>query len=204
MLRKQGTLKKKSLARKLKGFQKENKMKKTIAILLVLVLAGTGLFAAAVDATVGETATITVKTKVDGTALFGVSKNALVVADYLKASTFSSKVKSNVTKNFGNINNLKTEQTVGYLSGFNSTLSDVYIGVGISTLVNQDPGNTATPLTLTLNVDTTTERFKIAKAGAVRGTLSSVEITVIGNEAAIDLAPQGQYLSTITFTITND
>lgn len=53
-------------------------MKKTIAILLILVLAGFGLFATGVDdSKLANEATINLTTAVTGRALFGVSTNKL-------------------------------------------------------------------------------------------------------------------------------
>lgn len=172
-------------------------MKKTIAILLVLVIAGVGLFAAGVEGALTNTATIKVTTSVAGIALFGVSSDALVAADYADATTFTEKVSDTVTKNFTNINDLKTEQTVGYLSGFNSTNASVNLTVGISTLAHTT-NMSATPLTLTVSP---TVNQVVPAATTVRGILESVAIKVTGVTAEIDLAPAGSYESTITFTV---
>jgi hypothetical protein len=172
-------------------------MKKTIAILLVLVIGMVGVWADGVENTLGNEAEIVITTSVTPVALFGVSAAALVEADYANATAFNGKVSASITKDIADINTLKALTTVGWLSGFNNTGTKFTLSVSITDLVNQDIA-TADPLSLTVTPSTNQE---VPAATDVRGKLDSVEIKVQGVEAEIDLAPAGDYEATITFEV---
>ena len=179
-------------------------MKKTIiALLLVLAIVSVNVFAEGpVDAsTLGNTTSIKVTAGVTGVALFGVSEAALVPADFLSETAFKGKTLSTITKNFTDLTSLKTAQSVGYLSGFNTTNSAVKISVSVSDLVNTDSED-ANDIALTVTPSTSENPLIITAANETAGSLASTEITVVATTPAqIDVAPAGKYTATVTFTV---
>ncbi|MDY0289710.1 MAG: hypothetical protein RBR15_12865 [Sphaerochaeta sp.] len=180
-------------------------MKKTIAILLVLILAGFGLFATGVDGSVLDNkATIKLTTAVTGRALFGVSESKLGDGKFADWETFTNAVADNITTAIADIDTLKEKQTIGWLSGFNNTDSMVYLSASATNLTRTGAVATDPSIELELNVDTAVAGASIQLPGAtggVRGKLDSLKIRVKGNEEQIGLAPVGTYTATITFTV---
>lgn len=180
-------------------------MKKTIAILLILVLAGFGLFATGVDgSTQANKATINLTTAVTGRALFGVSTNKLADGKFADWETFTNAVAANIATEIADIDDLKEKQTIGWLSGFNNTTNTVFLSASATNLTRTGAAATDPSIELELNVDTATAGASIQLPGAtsgVRGKLDSLKIRVKGDAVQIGLAPVGTYTSTITFTV---
>ena len=173
-------------------------MKKTIAILLVLVIGMTGVFAAGVDGlTDDNTATINLTVSVDEVALFGVSEAALVAADYLSTAAFTAKVNSTMNVATQAMTGFKSAKHIGYLSGINNSLGPVTLDITTTPFTSE----TASSASIGLTVSPTTAT--IVAANSNLGTLASTSITIVETTAgSIDLAPAADdYTATITITV---
>ena len=190
-------------------------MKKTIAILLVLVLAGVGLFAVGEDLTTGNgTAKLIFSTTIAPSVIFGVSEGA--ISTFTSSSVFSALVDSSYSSVI-TLANLATSggYTVGYISGFNNTKTAVSIAVSSTNLalittaavegVGEVLSTTAIiPIDITAPASHATVTIPAADGTTnpgAPGTLST-EFKVVATQADIDLAAAGEYKATITFTAT--
>jgi len=179
-------------------------MKKTIAILLVLIIAGVGLFAAAEDGTIlTNTAIIRIETEATGRALFGVSSSALTT-QFSDWSSFNNAVTDDLLVTaLADIDDFLTPRGIGWLSGFNSTNTAFSLSATAAPLTD---GTYTIPLTLYLGgvVTTTAKTVVPGVTGGIRGKLDSRQVQVKGNAAQIGLAPVGTYTSTITFEVVSN
>lgn len=184
-------------------------MKKTIAILLVLVLAGVGLFATT-GAETNASNTIVLTTSVAAESYFGVSEGVIEASSFLSTAAFvaDENVVSTITVASQPMSNFKATAEaangpiVGYLSGINNTTAKVYLGIGIGSFASSTLTG-ETPIALTVTPDTTTARQEIPAASTILGTLKNVPIRVRETTAgSIDLAPAAEdYSATITVTV---
>lgn len=166
-------------------------MKKITAILLILVLAGFGLFAA-VDNTKSD-ATIKVKTVVADYSAFGVSSVAVGSDAFKTIAAFQSAVGSNVDTTIAMLD-LTGFVFVGNLSGINNTATPVGLTLSTTDLVS---GTNKVALTLS-----TYEETIAASADSSFGTLENVAIEIKETTAgAAALAPAGTYNATITISL---
>ena len=167
-------------------------MKKTfIALLLVLAIVSVNVFA--------DDATIVVKASTEGKTLFGVSAAALTPTDYASESAFTNAISNSITSGNHDLLDFINDVSVGYLSGFNTTTSEVYLSISAGDgLINDD--NDSIKIALTVSPD---ENQKIEAANTTPGTLHSVQIKVKGSSSNdVESAPAGSYTGTITFAVT--
>lgn len=191
------------LHRSKRASKKENKMKKTIAILLVLVLAGVGLFAA--DGAPGSTdkAVINLTTKISAFAAFGLTTS---VATDLDDNDFSNLAAFNLATEDEITFNTTTDMydfvdgtIVGKLHGINNNIIDIDLAIAIVPFTTSDDENASIPLAVS------PETATISAADGVLGTLRNQAITVSALKADIDLAPASEnYTSTVTITVTTE
>lgn len=179
-------------------------MKKILALLLILVVASVGLFAddPAPVVTPGD-ATIIITTTKSGVVLFGVSAAPLASSAFASKTAFSgSGVNTSLEKEI-DIENLIEEDgiIVGYFSGFNSTKNAVSVSVTVSPLTNGALGSESVSITLVASNPLEDEEIIIPAATNEREILENTPITVKANSSEIDLAPEGNYTATITFTV---
>jgi hypothetical protein len=164
-------------------------MKKTIAILLVLVIGMAGVFAA--DATIpANTADIVVNASVVNQALFGVSGEALLETAFDSIDAFSAAIVDSLSvttqplANFKATTEVPDGPIVGYLSGINNTGTTVNLGI--------------TTIALTVSPATS----QISAAAGQLSTLENVAISLTETTpGSIDLAPAADYQATITITV---
>lgn len=169
-------------------------MKKITAILLVLVLAGFGLFAA-VDHTKSD-ATIKVETVVADFSAFGVSSLAIGDDAFKTTAAFQGAVSSSVDTTIAMLS-LTDYVLVGHLSGINNTAAAVTLGLSVEPLTS---GSNTVDLTLS-----TTEQVIPASANSAFGTLKNTPVKVKeATTGAAALAPAGTYTTTITITLTTN
>ncbi len=168
-------------------------MKKITAILLVLVLAGFGLFAATVDNTKAD-ATVKVETVVSDFSAFGVSSAEVGADAFTSIAKFQGSVSSSVDTTIDMLA-LNDFVQVGHLSGINNTSAPVKLYLSVEDLVS---GDNRVGLTLS-----TYEQTIAASANSAFGTLKNTLIKVKESTAgAAALAPAGTYTSTITISMT--
>ncbi len=163
-------------------------MKKSIAILLILVLATVGLFAA-VDNDKKD-ATIKINALVNDYSAFGVSKTAVIENGFRSIALFQGSVSSSVDKSVDMLA-LGSFVDVGFLSGINNTASAVNLSITIADLVS----GTDTVAMLVSPTTTSIAASADSKFGTLRNTVISVKEATTG--AAV-LAPAGSYSTTVT------
>ena len=185
-------------------------MKKTIAILLVLVLAGAGLFAETTTFTAGSVdglspstaaANINLTTTVANQVLFGLSVAGSNIDSTAKDSftIFSQKAKSIINITDTTLEQFRSAKEIGRLSGLSNLSTAV-------TLYLSTPGfetaDVTTPIIpLTLSIDTAT--IPAATAG-ILGFLDSAVIEAhVTTSTQIDLAPAATYTATVKISIVN-
>jgi hypothetical protein len=174
-------------------------MKKTIAILLVLVIGMAGVFAA--DATIpANTADIVVNASVVNQALFGVSGEALLETAFDSIDAFSAAIVDSLSvttqplANFKATTEVPDGPIVGYLSGINNTGTTVNLGITTTDFTS----TSATPIALTVSPATS----QISAAAGQLSTLENVAISLTETTpGSIDLAPAADYQATITITV---
>ncbi len=183
-------------------------MKKTIAILLILVIGMVGVFAegeGGVDTTTtGAKATIDLKTKVVAYAAFGVTKSDTVLAntDFANYETFMDSVYANVVYNNrpdGTMSDFVGEDSpvVGYLHGISNQLSDVNLHLYVDPFTTTDDEDASIALTVTPTTAT------IAYVAGTRGYLANEPIKVFAKKTDVDLAPASDnYETTIRIVVT--
>ena len=171
-------------------------MKKAIAILLVLVLAGAGLFAASSGLTgSSDASTIELTTTVAQFASFGVTATDVDEANFKTKALFDSAVNTNITKSV-NMLDLVSAVEVGKLSGINNTAAVVSLTITTTALVSG---------TNSVNLDVLPASATIPAAGSSAfGTLKNTVITVKeATSGAAALAPAGDYVATVTIQLTS-
>ncbi|MDY0287801.1 MAG: hypothetical protein RBR15_03145 [Sphaerochaeta sp.] len=167
-------------------------MKKITAILLILVLAGFGLFAAVDNSK--EAATIKVKTVVADFSAFGVSSLAVGDDAFKTIAAFQGAVSSNVDTAIAMLS-LNDFVLVGHLSGINNTTAPVALGLSISDLES----GTSNKVALTLSTYAQTiDASKDSKFGTLKNIPISIKEATVGAAA---LAPAGTYNATITISL---
>lgn len=175
-------------------------MKKTISILLVLVLAGASLFAMVAAAPEQGEQTdpvaIQLETRVKQISAFGLSKVALEASDFLSVKKFTSAIKPEIKQNIEMLD-LDKFVDVGFLSGINNTRGKIALYVTVSDLVSRNDNNR-------VSLDVRPDQKHIpAAANNAFGVLDNVVIKVkelVDGSAA--LAPAGLYTGTITISLT--
>ena len=166
-------------------------MKKSIAILLILVLATVGLFAA-VDNDKKD-ATIKINALVNDYSAFGVSKTAVVENGFKSIALFQKSVSSSVDTKVEMLD-LHSSVKVGFLSDINNTTGKVKLSITIADLVS-DNGKIAMLVSPT---EATIAPSASSKFGTLQNTLIQVKEKETGAAA---LAPAGTYTTTITISL---
>ncbi len=172
-------------------------MKKTIAILLVLLLAGLSIFATETPvASTEDPATILVKSKVADFSAFGVTLEKITHSNAFNSIVeFQEKVSSSVSKTVSMLE-LKDPTLVGYLSGINNTATPVALTVSVGDLAS---GTNSIELKLQASAT-----FIPAAASSKFGTLKDFPIKVQEKTAGkAALAPAGTYSATVTISLTS-
>ena len=171
-------------------------MKKSIAILLVLVLASVGLFAVVAAPTVDndtKSATINITTNVPDYSSFGVSLNKVESGSFKSIATFQDAVKTSVDTKVEMLS-LHTYVEVGFLSGINNTKSEVELSVTIGDLVSGKDS-------VAMLVSPSSATIKHA-SNSKFGTLQNESIQVKeATSGAAALAPAGTYTTTVTIAL---
>ena len=166
-------------------------MKKSIAILLILVLAGFGLFAD-VDNTKTD-ATIEINSLVAGFSAFGVSSSRVNADGFKSIANFQGAVSSSVAKEVIMLE-LHSLVGVGFLSGLNNTKNVVKLTITIDDMIS---GKDKVAMMVT-----PTKIAIAASADSKFGTLQNQLIEVKEKEAgAAALAPAGTYTTTVTIAL---
>ena len=168
-------------------------MKKTIAILLILILAGFGLFATVVNND-KDPASIKVSSEVAQYSSFGVSLKTISNHDVTSIARFEKAVSSSIDKDVDMLK-LYGNLEVGFLSGVNNTKNPITLAISISDLVSGDNA-------VAMEVESSEEIIPGAKNNAF-GVLQNARIKIhekVRGTAA--LAPAGNYKATITINLT--
>lgn len=164
-------------------------MKKTILILLVLILATFTIIAADSDKT------IEIKANVAEYSVFGVSLTELSHDTFKSVALFESAIKSSVEKSI-DILDLKGRVGVGYVSGINNTSNAVKIFVTTSDLVS---GNNTIGLKVVSAYNVFIPAASNSEYGKLKNSLLVVQEKIPGTAA---LAPAGSYEATLTVSLT--
>ena len=148
-------------------------MKKTIAILLVLVIGMVGVFAAASSGLPSsiETCTIDVTSSVTQFALFGVTTDDVVVGNFASQALFSAAVGTGIDTDIIAMLDFASPVEVGKLSGINSL--DTPVSLAITTTALVSGGNS-----IALTVSPAIESIP-ATASSAFGTLKNTVITLV-------------------------
>ena len=165
-------------------------MKKTLAILLILIFAGFGLFAA-VD-TNGPTK-ITMKSVVDEFIAIGVSSSRLALTDFASLETYLNKANSTVETDI-NMLDLSSNTLVGFVSGVNNSKKTISVYLSTTDLTS---GSDRVGLSMVTNY-TSIPSSKDSKFGVLQGTQIFVKENTAGAAAK---APAGTYRGTITVSL---
>jgi len=168
-------------------------MKKYIAILLVLVLAGVGLFATPGTLSEGPS-TIKLQSVVGKFSAFGVSSTSLLPADFASLATFVGKMKSSIIASVTMLD-LNAATPVGFVAGVNNASAPVNLYISTTPLTSGSDS-------VLIHVLPTHAQIP-KKADSKFGILQSTQITVhekISGAAA--RAPAGTYTATITIKLT--
>jgi len=165
-------------------------MKKTLAILIILLLAGTGLFADVDDTKTPSKINIT--SEVAQYSSFGVSLTTINNHDVSSIERFERAVSSSISVTVDMLY-IYGDKVIGYLSGLNNTKSPVKLELSITDLVS---GNNAVPMII---IDP--EATIPAATNNAYGLLWSVPVKIkekVGGSGR--LAPAGNYQATITIS----
>jgi len=191
-----GVLRKKAqkkLASEPRNSPKETIMKKIIAILLILILAGFGLFAA-VDNTKTD-ATINITALIADYSAFGVSSIAVIEDGFRSIVKFQSAVATSINAEVIMLD-LVSYVDVGFLSGINNTSSAVNLSITIANLVS---GTGTSSVALLVSPATAIiAPSSSSQFGTLRNTVIKVKEATAGSAA---LAPAGDYTSTVTIAL---
>ncbi len=189
-------LRKKALLKSCTGaneLPKEHTMKKSIAILLILILAGFGLFAA-VDNTKTD-ATIKINSLVTSYSAFGVSTVAVSKDGFKSIANFQKEAKTSIDTGVDMLK-LFEDVSVGFLSGINNTSSAVTLYITIEDLVSD---SAKVPMTVPPEKTIIAASAK-SEFGTLQNTVIKVKETTPGTAA---LAPAGKYTTTVTISLIN-
>ena len=178
-------------------------MKKTIAILLVLVIAMAGVFAAT-SAEVEITTTVTEFTHI---GITDKDTDALVATAFDSSGDFTGAVESEVVytdEDFATLDVFETETLIAHVWGITNTIAaDLTITISTNGFVGQTDATSIIPLKLNGVDDTTTMTLPKAVGGALGVLNSSNELSIIEKTTgSIALAPAQAYVATITIEIT--
>ena len=181
---------------------KDEEMKKTIAILLVLVIAMAGVWAVdAIPAAASGDAEIYLSTVVAGKAAFGLTaSNATPLTDAAVASitAFNTATSDTVSYATTSMAAFVAGPTVGYLHGFNNYGTAVELEITVDPFTTTDTGLEDASITLTVSPET----ISIDAATSVRGYFINEALKVTAEQADVDLAPASEnYTSTVTITV---
>jgi hypothetical protein len=176
-------------------------MKKTIAILLVLVIGMAGVFAVeAIPNTASDNATITINTDVAAYAAFGLTSStatALTKSAVASLSAFNTATEDTVAFNSTDMNDFVVGPTVGYLHGISNYLQAITLNITVDPFTTTDDANASIPLT----VSPTTYDIPAVSEG-VRGYFLNQPITVTADLNDVDTAPaSNEYTSTVYITV---
>lgn len=176
------------------GSKRKPTMKKTIAILVILLLTSFSLFSTGVDNT-KRPSTINVTAEIDPIVVFGViSPGGVSNHDFQTIARFKSAISSSLEIDVVMVD-LYNGFQIAFLAGINNTNSPVTIDITITDLVS---GDNAVALTVT-----PTQAIIPAAANNAFGILNNARINI--KEAVRGrsrLAPAGDYKATITFALT--
>ncbi len=185
----------KNLAQEPSSSSKELTMKKTIAILLVLVIAASGIFAIPADSPEDKKdSSINITTKVEDFSAFGVSLARLDASSFNSIASFQGSVQSSVDNDTVKMLDLNKFVEVGFLSGINNTKSPVKLFISIEPLKSGD-----NQVDLILNEYTTSiESADKSKFGTLQNHSIKVMEKTAGDAA---LAPAGEYSTIVTISL---
>ena len=170
-------------------------MKKTIAILLVLVLATAGLFAMVALPPVDEAkkSTINIYSSVQDFSAFGVSTLEVKKDGFKSIANFQDAVNSSIDAKVDMLD-LHSFVQVGFLSGINNTAGNVNLSISIENLVSGDNS-------VEMEVYPTRQVIEASKNSRF-GTLENQIIKVKeAKRGAAALAPAGKYSTTVTISL---
>ena len=181
-------------------------MKKTIAILLVLVIGMVGVWAA--DVALGSTAQAKVElfTSIDAFAAFGVTNSTTTLDedDFISLSAFEGLIDDDDRVQFTAPNSMYDfvdGLLVGYLHGINNNTIQIDLKLSVGSFLTEDDENAEIPLTLDGSNNEITAT--IPAADGTLGKLVNTEIKVYADEADIDLAPASEnYEATVIISVT--
>jgi len=186
-----------NLAQEPTSSSKELIMKKSIAILLVLVLASFGLFAmVAADPSVGNNkrdSSINIYSNVSDFSAFGVSTREINKDGFKSIAKFQAAVNSSIDTKVDMLD-LNSFVNVGFLSGINNTAGAVNLTISIKDLVSV---NNAVAMEVS-PTRTTIDASKNSKFGTLQNTVIKVKEAKSGSAA---LAPAGRYSTTVTISL---
>jgi hypothetical protein len=165
-------------------------MKKTLSILLVLALAGFGLFAAV---TTDGPAKIKMNSIVDEFIAIGVSSARLAYDDFVSLDTYLDKANSTIDTDI-NMLDLSSNTSVGFVSGVNNSKKTISIYLSTTALTS---GSDKVGLTMVTNY-TTIPGSKESKFAFLQGTEIFVKENTPGAAAR---ALAGTYTGTITIKL---
>jgi hypothetical protein len=179
--------------------------KKLIAILIVLALVSTGVFAA--NAGDAASALFKIQTQIEGLSLVSLTKGE-ISAQTVGAWNNAHGEENNLAGKTISIDDYTV--TDPYVNILNNTKNGVYLRVSAEKMGSADNANLYTiGYTLTVNSKshtagsgTPTEIYKPAETAASNGVIkiisSKIDLDVTGD---LDSAPEDTYTGTITFTI---
>lgn len=168
-------------------------MKKILAIILSLILVGTGLFAATPDLSEGPSK-VHVKSVVGEFIGFGVSSAKLLPEDFVSLETYLNKANSSIDTTVSMLD-LGSETLVGFVSGVNNSKKTISLYLSVTPLTS---GTDKVGLHVRPNY-TAIPPASDSRFGVLQGTLISVIETTKG--AAVR-APAGTYTATVTIRLT--
>jgi len=172
-------------------------MKKSIAILLVLVIATFGLFAmVAADPTIDNEknpSTINIYTNVQQFSAFGVSTLEVPRDGFKSIAKFQGSVKSSIDTKVEMLD-LHSFVDVGFLSGINNTAAEVNLFITIKDL---ESGDNAVAMEVSPR-RATIDASKKSAFGTLRNTVIKVKEAKAGSAA---LAPAGEYSTIVTISL---
>lgn len=184
-----------NLHRGYKASKKGNTMKKTIAILLVLILAGFGLFAVVSQPQdeAAKPATIKVLSNVSNFSAFGVTTEKINYTEFVSIDKFLKAVDKSIESTVDMLA-LNNEVSIGFLSGVNNTKNQVSLYISTTDLASSSD---RVGIRVTPNY-TTIPSSAEDKFGSLRNTELFVKEVRAGAAA---YAPAGSYSATITIAL---
>ncbi len=167
-------------------------MKKTLAILMILLLAGFSLFAAVDNEK--KPAAINVTSEVAQYSSFGVSLKTISNHSVTSIARFENAVSSSIDREVDMLK-LYGNMEVGFLSGINNTKTPISLAITISDLVSGENS-------VAMEVESSEEIIPGAKDNGF-GVLQNARIKIHEKtKGTAALAPAGNYKATITIALT--